>query len=133
MSSSGMLHSVDPVSTEVSEDPIASIIRETRIGELGTLAVTSNRSTQRRNTVTANEPSSPIHITLKMDAIRSSVVTRATRCDTAQDGILYERGCGVEACMCTASPQQRACIASVGIRCCCVSVSVVWGRCLPSA
>jgi hypothetical protein len=36
------------VRTDVSEERIASIIRVTRIGELGTtLAVTSNRSTQR--------------------------------------------------------------------------------------
>jgi hypothetical protein len=39
------------VSTDVSEELIASIIRVTRIGELGTkLALTSNRSTLRRTT-----------------------------------------------------------------------------------
>jgi hypothetical protein len=44
MPSSGMLHHVDVVRTDVSEEPIASFIRETRICELGrTLAVTSNR------------------------------------------------------------------------------------------
>jgi hypothetical protein len=32
------------VTTDVSEERIVSIIRVTRIGELGTLAVTSNRS-----------------------------------------------------------------------------------------
>jgi hypothetical protein len=37
-----MLRSVALVRTDVSEDRIASIIRITRIGELGTLAVTSN-------------------------------------------------------------------------------------------
>jgi hypothetical protein len=43
MSSSGMLHHVALVRTEVSEERSASIIRVTRIGELGTtLAVTSN-------------------------------------------------------------------------------------------
>jgi hypothetical protein len=41
MPSSGMLHSVAPVRTKVSEEHRASIIRVTRIGELGTLAVAS--------------------------------------------------------------------------------------------
>jgi hypothetical protein len=38
------------VGADVSEEHIASIFRVTRIGELGTLAVTSNRSKLRRNT-----------------------------------------------------------------------------------
>jgi hypothetical protein len=51
MVSSRMLHRVALVSTDVSEEPSASFIRVTRIGELGTtLAVTSNRRTLRRNT-----------------------------------------------------------------------------------
>jgi hypothetical protein len=46
MASSGMLRRVAFVRTDVSEECNASIIRVTRIGELGkTLAVTSNRST----------------------------------------------------------------------------------------
>jgi hypothetical protein len=44
MPSSGMLRRVALVRTDVSEDPRASVISVTRIGELGTtLAVTSNR------------------------------------------------------------------------------------------
>jgi hypothetical protein len=51
MPSSGMLRRVTLVRTDVSEEPSASFIRVTRIGELGTtLAVTSNRHTLRRNT-----------------------------------------------------------------------------------
>jgi hypothetical protein len=51
MASSGMLRRVALVRTDVSEEPIASFIRVTGIGELGTtLAVTSNRRTLRRNT-----------------------------------------------------------------------------------
>jgi hypothetical protein len=42
---SGMLGCVALVRTEVSEESSASIIRERRVGELGTLAVTSNRRT----------------------------------------------------------------------------------------
>jgi hypothetical protein len=49
--SSGTLRRVALVRTDVSEEPSASFIRVTRIGELGTtLAVTSNRRTLRRYT-----------------------------------------------------------------------------------
>jgi hypothetical protein len=48
MASSGMLHRVGLVITDVSQDHSTSIIRVTRIGELGTtLTVTSNRGTRR--------------------------------------------------------------------------------------
>jgi hypothetical protein len=50
MPSSGMLRRVALVRTEVSEELSAYIIRVTRIGELETLAVTSNRRTLRRTT-----------------------------------------------------------------------------------
>jgi hypothetical protein len=43
MASSEMLRPVDLVGTDVSDELSASMIRVTRIGELGTLAVTSNR------------------------------------------------------------------------------------------
>jgi hypothetical protein len=46
MPSSGMLRRVALVRTDVSEERIASFIRVTRIGEQGTLAVTSNRRTR---------------------------------------------------------------------------------------
>jgi hypothetical protein len=39
-----MLHYVALVRTDVSEECITSIIRLTRTGQLGTLAVTSNQS-----------------------------------------------------------------------------------------
>jgi hypothetical protein len=42
MSSSGILRRVALVKTDVSEELSASIIRVTRIGELGTLAVTDD-------------------------------------------------------------------------------------------
>jgi hypothetical protein len=43
MQSSGMLHHVTLVRTDVLLELSASVIRVTTIGELGTLAVTSNR------------------------------------------------------------------------------------------
>jgi hypothetical protein len=45
MASSGMLRRVTLVKTHDSEELSASIIRVTRIGELGTLVITINRCT----------------------------------------------------------------------------------------
>jgi hypothetical protein len=49
MATSGMLCYVTSVGNDVSEERSASFIRVTRIGELGTLAVTSNWRMLRRN------------------------------------------------------------------------------------
>jgi hypothetical protein len=52
MTSFGMLRSVALARTNVSEEHSVSVIRVTRVGELGTtLAVTNNRRTLRRNTM----------------------------------------------------------------------------------
>jgi hypothetical protein len=90
-----MLRRVALVRTDVSEEHSASIIRVTRIGELGTLAVTSNRRTLRRNTkrVEANVvPSSPILVTLMIEALCSSetsVLIRATRLTSQKTPFCY--------------------------------------------
>jgi hypothetical protein len=58
MVSSGMLRRVALVKTDVSEEPGASFIRVTRIGELGTTqAATRNWRTLRRNTQRTSAPS----------------------------------------------------------------------------
>jgi hypothetical protein len=85
MPSSGMLCHVALVRTDVLEECSTSVIRVTRIIELGaTLAVTSNRCTLHATglLVIANVvPSSPILVTLMIEALHSSetlVLTRAT-------------------------------------------------------
>jgi hypothetical protein len=62
MVSSGLLRRVALVRTDVSEEPGASFIRVTKIGELGTTqAVTSNRRTLRRNTRRNNPEDTILH------------------------------------------------------------------------
>jgi hypothetical protein len=100
MAPSGMLRRVALVRTDVSEELSASFIRVTRIGELGTpLAVTSNRLLVTASVV----PSSPILVTLMMEALSSSetlVHTRVTRRNIPEDAIL--QGCfGLLAVYCT--------------------------------
>jgi hypothetical protein len=70
MTSSGMLHCVALVRTDISEELSASFIRVTRICELGTmLAATRNR-----------------HI-LALSSYKTSVLTRATRHNIPEDTI----------------------------------------------
>jgi hypothetical protein len=86
-----MLRRVALVRTDVSVELSASLIRVTRISELGTLTISSNRRSVLRLLVTANiVPSSPILFTLMLEAIRPSKrrFLQSKRHNIPEDGIL---------------------------------------------
>jgi hypothetical protein len=122
MVSSGMLCRVALVRTDVSEEPSASFIGVTRIGELGTtLAVTSNRRTLRRIIGISSQhtsvascslccSTSPIFVTLMKEAPGSSetsVLTRATRRNNPEDTILCSLLSSQELSTCTSPEPER--------------------------
>jgi cobalamin synthase len=91
LASYGILRLAALVETDVLEERIASIIRVTRIGEQGTLAVFL-RSVLQLLVNTSVVPSSHILVTLMVEALRSSetsVLTRATRSNTQEDGVFH--------------------------------------------
>jgi hypothetical protein len=98
MVSSGMLRRVVLVRTDVSEEPSASFIRVTAIGELRTTLAVTNllflRSVRRLLVTASVVPSSQILVTLMKEALSSSetsVLTRATRRNIPEDFILHKR------------------------------------------
>jgi hypothetical protein len=85
MVSAGLLRRVALIRTDVSEEPGASFIRVTKIG------VAFLRSVRRLLVATCVVPSSPIFVTLMMeapDSSETSVLTRATRRNNPEDTIL---------------------------------------------
>jgi hypothetical protein len=92
MASSGMLRHVALVRTEVSEELSTTSIRVTTIRELETtLAVIFLRSVRRLVLTASVVPNSPILVILMQEVLISSQtsgLTRATRRNTPEDGIL---------------------------------------------
>jgi hypothetical protein len=80
MPSSGISHRLSLVTSDISEECSASFIRVTRNGELGTLAVTSNRRPFTEFCHNDMEELSPSE---------TLVLTKATGRNIAEDGILH--------------------------------------------
>jgi hypothetical protein len=88
MVSSGVLHFVDLVRTDVSEELSASFIRVARIGTY----LAFLRSVRRLVVTASVVPSSPILVTLIKEVLYSSetsVLTRVTRRNIPEDDILH--------------------------------------------
>jgi hypothetical protein len=91
MACSGMSHRVVLVRSDVSEELSASIIRVTRIGELGTMLAITNMC---RLLVTANVHSSPILVTVMKGvpgSSETSLLTRTARRKIPEDTFLHSR------------------------------------------
>jgi hypothetical protein len=85
-----MLRRVALIKTDISEESISSIIMVISIGEIGTTLAVASNGTRYQEMYFVE------FVTMIMQRIRSSessVLTRATRSDIPEDGILHSHRC----------------------------------------
>jgi hypothetical protein len=105
-----MLRSVALVRSDVSEERIVSIIRVTRIGELGTtLAVTGNRKTLRRNAFSTKNfvaQNRFVAVTSRVSGVTAKIVETCNIIEPELTAVLEPGNVGTKPARATADQQR---------------------------